>query len=237
MNRWGLYLAALAGGIALAYYMIVMQPKQIPFGGFPDLRRFEVSYEATLGNFPEGAKNVRVWIPLASNREGQTLISKKIDIPAQFEITTDSDFGNEMIYLEFNNEEIPDSLPVKINYQVEVSKENFLSTNEERDLSRYLQPSRLMVIDEEVIKGQPVRLRALRILMKKLEAFMTLYYPAWNMIKQFQGMEKGIQCALVKLEKEIVPTFTLSLFRCLKLPVFRLALKWVFRFQVLPSLP
>lgn len=121
-------------------------------GPFPSARRIEVTYRAALEGLPAGAQSLRVWIPLASSREGQTLLKREISAPAAYRITQDPVYGNEMAYFEI---EPPFAGPLtfEVNYRAEISRQNFTDSNRgERNLEPYLRPSQLAVVNEEVEK-------------------------------------------------------------------------------------
>ena len=44
---------------------------------FPSVRQFELTYTGIISEFPEGAESLRVWVPLASNREGQKILKRE----------------------------------------------------------------------------------------------------------------------------------------------------------------
>lgn len=119
---------------------------------FPSERQVEVTYAATLERLPEEAGSVRVWIPLASSREGQTLLKREIKAPWTHQITTDPDYGNEMAYFEIK-QPFPEPFTFEVHYRAEISRQNFTDSNKgERNLEPYLKPSQLAVVNEEVKK-------------------------------------------------------------------------------------
>lgn len=116
---------------------------------FSHTRQFEISYSATLKDLPSEAHRLRVWIPLAGNRDGQKILTRKITTPGSHQITKDPLYGNEMIYFEMEGP-FPDKLDFKVDYQARVAKEDFLKSNQEKDPDLYLRSSRLMKVTEEV---------------------------------------------------------------------------------------
>ena len=54
---------------------------------FPNVRQFELTYAGVITEFPEDAKSLRVWVPLASDREGQKILERNIETPAPFKVT------------------------------------------------------------------------------------------------------------------------------------------------------
>jgi transglutaminase-like putative cysteine protease len=139
---------------SFAFIAIVAVPRVIPMlqEPFPSKRRVEVTYTATLEGLPEESSAVRIWIPLASNREGQTIFKREIKAPLAYQITTDPVYGNEMAYFEIK-QPLTESFTFEVNYTAEISRQNFaVSSNREKNLEKYLKPSQLMVVNDEVRK-------------------------------------------------------------------------------------
>ena len=117
---------------------------------FPSERYFEITYAATFKDLPKDAGSIQIWIPLASSREGQTILNREIKVPVTYQITTDPVYENEMVYFEIK-QPMPEALTFEATYTAEVSHRNFLtSSNHEKNLQKYLKPSRLAVVNEEV---------------------------------------------------------------------------------------
>lgn len=119
-------------------------------GPFPDRRTFEVTYEASLDPLPDQTGEIRVWIPLAGDREGQKILERSVTAPGPYRITEDPVFGNEMIYFKA---QAPFSrvLDFKIQYRVEVAKEDFLKRSRpDRAVDLYLKPASQMKVTEEI---------------------------------------------------------------------------------------
>ena len=119
---------------------------------FPARRQFEVTYQAKMDGPPPGSQSVRLWIPLASSREGQTILKREISAPAAYQITRDPVYGNEMAYFDLRPP-IPEPFHFEARYRVEMSSEDFERKNQEKDgLEKYLSSTHLMAVDEEVRK-------------------------------------------------------------------------------------
>lgn len=117
---------------------------------FPLERQFQISYNADLSALPKDALNVRIWIPLAANREGQEILERKIEAPGAYQVTQDPVFGNEMLYFEAKGG-LPEKINFKIDYRVKVNKNGFYAlNNKDENTSVYLKPTRFMKITEEV---------------------------------------------------------------------------------------
>jgi transglutaminase-like putative cysteine protease len=118
---------------------------------FPDQRQFEVTYAASLEGIPAEARQVRIWIPLAKDRDGQKILAREVSAPGPYQITQDTAYGNEMIYFEVKPP-FPEKLEFKIDYHAQVAKSEFVRSNLSGDTQLYLTSSRLMTITNEVIQ-------------------------------------------------------------------------------------
>lgn len=144
-------LFLFSGVVVFSGYIFFLVPHRT-IDLFPSQREFQITYKASIPRLPQAAERIRVWIPIASTREGQTILERKIDSPVPYEVTPDPEYGNEMTYIELRNP-FPASLEFNITYKARMTKVAFDRANE-RDESQntYLKPSRLMVVDEEVRK-------------------------------------------------------------------------------------
>ncbi len=110
-------------------------------------REFELTCQGEI-QIPVNAKATDVWIPLASSREGQQILERKINLPVKYQIFREPIYGNEMIY--FKAKTAGSSIPFSVQYHA-VTGENYfkkLATQEETTL--YLKSSRLMSVDNRV---------------------------------------------------------------------------------------
>lgn len=119
---------------------------------FPVQREFQILYQASIPALPSTADSVKIWIPVASSREGQTILERKIKSPVPYQITRDSVHGNDMAYFELKNP-FPLSLDFSVIYKAKLDKSAFdQGGGENKNPSAYLKPSRLMVVNGEVKK-------------------------------------------------------------------------------------
>lgn len=151
MKKW-ISVLPIAAVLLIAYGIISTQwkTKEVALEEFPDNRRFEITYAGSFQDIPQDSQTFRAWIPLASSRDGQRIVSKTINLPVPYQITTDAEYGNEIIYFELS-EGIPLSIDFSIDYEVEVSKDSFLNSNKESNPAKYLKPSTLMKVTDEVL--------------------------------------------------------------------------------------
>ncbi|HZT69066.1 MAG TPA: transglutaminase domain-containing protein [Terriglobia bacterium] len=63
-------------------------------------RTFDFTYEVSLNSIPRNARQVRIWLPLASSDTHQTVQILNISAPVPTRITRGTRFGNRMLYAE-----------------------------------------------------------------------------------------------------------------------------------------
>ena len=126
---------------------------------------FEFLYHATL---PEISDQARMWLPLASSDAFQTVEIKAINAPGKRSVLTEAKHGNKILTLELSPAD--SGKLVEIRYHVQ-RLEKSAYADLQPDPEKYLQPERLVPIDEtfrsqaeKVVqgkKGDLVRARAL----------------------------------------------------------------------------
>jgi len=149
--KWKWVIFGLVGTAAFLIGFNLLNRRDVEADVFPLERQFEIIYTAKITDIPKDAKNVRVWIPLASTRDGQKILERKIETSGSYQITRDTLFGNEILYFESNGT-TPAEINFNINYTVRVSKNEFAPTNSSEEGALYLKPTRFMKVDEEVKK-------------------------------------------------------------------------------------
>lgn len=163
------------GGAFLAGGFFVLGPYQnMHFDPFPEKRTFEVTYSAKITDIPSGTESLKVWIPLASTREEQTILDRKIEAPVSAKVTQDKVYGNEMAYFEFSRP-VPSSLNFKVYYSAEISKKISkkipISPDVREDkIETYVKPSRLMIVNDQVIERAMKATRNKKTLVEKARA-------------------------------------------------------------------
>ncbi len=126
---------------------------------------FEFTYRATL---PELDGNARMWIPLASSDDYQTIRDLTIEAPGRQEILVDQRYGNKVLFLELDQAD--GDRDVVIRYQVDRIEKPVYS-QAEVDRERYLGPEQFVPLTPEFreiaatvtegMEGDLVRARAL----------------------------------------------------------------------------
>ena len=80
-------------------------------------RRFHFEYETTISGFPTDAKQVRVWLPIPTSDETQSVTHLTLDAPVSHRMGTEKVYGNRLVYLEVDAP-FPKELPVTLSMNV-----------------------------------------------------------------------------------------------------------------------
>ena len=134
-------------------------------GVISDRDEFEFLYRATL---PEMTETARMWIPLPTTDEFQTVEVKSIDAPGQQEILQEQKHGNRVLFLTLGPQDSGKTITIRSHVQ---RLEKGVHATETPALEQYLEPERLVPdnetfgsIAEKVVEGKTgdlVRARAL----------------------------------------------------------------------------
>ncbi len=92
-------------------------------------RTFQLTYTASLANLPTAAQHIRMWIPLATTRQNQRILSRTIHADVPYEIHEELTFENEMAYVALKPP-IPPQVVVSVDYEVAVSASAPLMTGQ-----------------------------------------------------------------------------------------------------------
>ena len=117
-----------------------------------DFRAFRFVYGATLTDIEPG-KKVRVWIPMATSNHEQDIDFESTKLPAAFQETKETKFGNSVIYFEATANE-KGEVPMEVSYRVirrELTKVNREPVGEPN--AAWLEASSLVPNDEKLRKA------------------------------------------------------------------------------------
>ena len=115
-------------------------------------RDVSCTYVAQIQQLPRDARVVQVWIPLATSGQEQSIFRRDVHAPAPFTITQDPSYGNDILHVTLRSP-IPDHLEIAVDYGARLLGGNSAQADPPPvldALQRYLQPSGLIIIDDEV---------------------------------------------------------------------------------------
>lgn len=108
----GLVAGAMVVGGSVARGMVTAAPAGA----------FEFRYHVQLDPLPTDARELRLWIPLASTTPHQTILAREIHAPGAYEIRRDPDYGNEFLYLALSRP-LPPTVAIEIVYRAKTRRE------------------------------------------------------------------------------------------------------------------
>ncbi len=132
--------------LALSVYVLIGDIKLYA----QPLRSYEVVYSFSVTATPDSAGRMRLWVPLASSREGQRILRREIRLPAKYRIARDKEYGNEILYSEWELASFPNGLQGEIHYWVQVDGPPQKTHAATGNLQRYLKPTRLVARNYQI---------------------------------------------------------------------------------------
>ncbi len=128
-----------------------------PASSLEATRTFLVTYEVRLPEIPPQAKELKLWVPLASSDQAQKIRRRQIQAPFPYEVTKDPQYGNDILFLSLRRP-LPPSLELSIEYEAEIKEirahfekaASSLPDEVARDLELHLGSNRLMVVNEPI---------------------------------------------------------------------------------------
>ena len=115
-------------------------------------RTFQFEYVTRVKDFPAGAKLARVWIPLPQSDEAQAISDLRVDGVVDFEVTTEREYGNTMVYADFAAP-LPETVELTVSFTVrrrEIRQVSALRGAPER--ARLLEGDRHAALGPEVVR-------------------------------------------------------------------------------------
>ncbi len=115
----------------------------------PRERVFELTYSGSIPAVPDNVGRVRVWVPLASSRDGQTVLSRKITAPVTYQIEQDPVHQNDILYFELDGPIVKD-IAFSVRYQIKVRRDVALVEPVTSTPGHYLEASSLVRANPEI---------------------------------------------------------------------------------------
>lgn len=111
-------------------------------GIIEDQDRFQFTYTVQL---PAISHEAKIWIPLAQTDSFQQILSRKVAAPSAFQILTDADFGNEILFLQLAPQQ--EEQIIEIKYDV-LRKEKSPYQDKGKNIQKYLGSSPLIPVND-----------------------------------------------------------------------------------------
>ena len=175
-------------GVAAGTWQAWSQVEQTSL--FPERREFEFSYIGKIPEIPAGAKELRLWVPLGTTRDGQKVVSRAIETELPYTIEKDPVFGNDLLYFSLQTP-LPPRIDVKVNYHVVTDQKEFQSRKENAVLEKYLQPTSLVIINEEIRRRSRLAIEGKEQLFEKARGLYEYVLTHMKYDKTISGWGKG----------------------------------------------
>ena len=126
----------------------------------PKGRELEFDYQAVIEDIPQGAANLKIWLPILPQTEYQIIEDLKIDPQDSSVITFDKVYNNKILNYTIKS---PHESTMKINVHYKVKRYEYSNDpkhpllhngrhHPQEDLSLYLKPNRLVTLSPKVKK-------------------------------------------------------------------------------------
>jgi transglutaminase-like putative cysteine protease len=83
----------------------------------PAVLTTQFTYKATVPTVPAGTREVKVWLPMPSNSDWQTVESLKVESAVPYSLTQEKKYGNRMVYLAVKKPQGPVAVTVQFTVQ------------------------------------------------------------------------------------------------------------------------
>lgn len=219
-------LALLAAGLLPSTLLAETRPIR---DGAPASRtlRTRFTYKATVPAVPKGAKALDVWLPIPSDGPWQKIANLEVACPVPHRITTESRFGNRMVYARQTDPSRP--LVVSVTFQVDRTEANPLKSNQTNGhsdgLAEYLRADarvpiggRYAEIAKEVAGGKTTAIEKMRAVYDHTVANMQYDYKKESP-KLGQG-DVAFVCDYKKGNCSDLHSYVISLARSLNVPAY-----------------
>lgn len=131
---------------ALAHGAVTAEPKK---------RHFIFTYKVKLEGVPHG--EMRLWIPVAPTNGEQTVRLARVSAPVQLEQKKEDEYGNSLLFGKVTSP--AKGLEIELQYEVtriekkgNLSGSGIITPASDKELARFLEPDRLVPLNERVRK-------------------------------------------------------------------------------------
>src|SRR5687768_4539420 len=105
------------------------------------------TYKAIVPALPAGSQNLRVWLPIPSDNELQTITNLKVTSSDPHRVTRDAVEGNRMVFVDVSAAKAPYEITVSFDVARQTGGIDAIRPELGPNGNRYLLPDRLVPID------------------------------------------------------------------------------------------
>lgn len=167
----------------------------------PHVRTFQFQYVTRISNVPQDAEKLRLWIPVPQSDSEQAISNLVASSPVSYVMHHDPEYHNRYIYMEVSPRALKLPLEVRINFSAE-RREHLVDLNslesqqaatrvKPADLSRYLQPDRLVPIRGVIAELAEQATRGLQDPLEKARAIYKYVVATMRYDKSGEGWGRG----------------------------------------------
>ena len=196
LPRTVLLSLALTSVVALGLAVSASLPQ-----GAPSVRNFEFTYLARITKLPEGAKTLRLWIPLPQTDPYQKIRGLKIESPVRYTRHREPEYGNEYLYLEVPAAKIKVPFGVQMSFEVSRRERRVqLGSAQVKPAStggdppavaRFLQPDRLVPTSGLIAALAEQETRGLKTPLEKARTIYNYVVSTMRYDKSGEGWGRG----------------------------------------------
>jgi transglutaminase-like putative cysteine protease len=151
------YISSLSIVLGTAALAAFSSSPLTPVEAVPQTRTIEITYSAQVNAIPANSKRIEIWLPYPQSDDNQKILKGKVSSPVPSRILTDPQYGNKIVHIDVKNPEATD-IPVTMVFTVRRTEyiHNHFSeatngpTASEANLDRWLQPDRLVPLDQRI---------------------------------------------------------------------------------------
>ena len=126
--------------------------------GIPNARSFDFEYDTIIKTLPQGAHELRLWIPAPQSGLSQQISNLRIESPVPYTLHHEPKYGNQYAYLSITPGKVHFPIEVRMHFTA-TRRENRVDVNDppasatvktpvsSAELTRWLKPDQLVPID------------------------------------------------------------------------------------------
>ncbi|MBI2956450.1 MAG: transglutaminase domain-containing protein [Acidobacteria bacterium] len=165
------------------------------------VRHFEFTYEVRLPELPASGHAVRLWLPFPQSDEHQQISVLSIESPVPFEEHSEREYGNKYLYVQAQQADLRESLAVRMRFRVTRQEHQvalnqgggtvLATTKPPQALARFLQPDRLVPLDDLIVALSRQETQGRRTPLEKARAVYDYVISTLRYDKSGEGWGRG----------------------------------------------
>lgn len=159
-----------------------------------DSRKFAIEYVGKIGSVPEGAKKLRVWLPVPQDSTVQKISDLSFSLPPKF--FTEPKYGNRIAYWEIDSPKTNHEITMRFTCERKeiLTDLSLLATDGKASAAQFtafLAPDKLVLIDDEIRKMAAEITKSKTTTLEKARAIYDYVLGQMTYDKNHQGWGLG----------------------------------------------